>query len=53
MGEKSSDDAISDFPFSTDEGEKDEYSCSECEEVFDTKRGMNIHKGQVHDEASD
>jgi hypothetical protein len=53
MSEESSDDVVSDFPFSAGETKEEEFSCSECERVFDTKRGMNIHMGQVHDEPSE
>jgi hypothetical protein len=48
MSKESPDDVISDFPFSSDEGEKDEFTCPTCGKSFDTKRGKNIHMGQVH-----
>lgn len=51
MSEESSDDVISDFPFSSEDTEEEEFACSECDKIFDTKRGMNIHMGQVHDKA--
>jgi hypothetical protein len=50
MARQSSDEAVSDFPFSSDGEEEDEYVCDECGETFSTKRGKNIHTGQVHDE---
>lgn len=28
----------------------DNYTCDECGEEFDSKRGLHIHEGQVHDE---
>lgn len=50
MARESSDQAVSDFPFSSEEEEEELFVCDECSETFETKRGENIHAGQVHDE---
>lgn len=41
---------ISSYPFSEEETRNDEniFSCPDCQEEFDTKRGLNIHQGQQH-----
>jgi len=54
MAEKrDSNDVISGYPFSEDdssESDDDPFVCSDCDREFATKRGLNIHRGQQHDE---
>lgn len=50
MADDGADKVISDFPFSSDEDQKGEFTCPTCGESFDTSRGKNIHMGQVHPE---
>lgn len=52
MAEKrDSNDVISSYPFSEDDGSEseDSFVCSDCDREFATKRGLNIHRGQQHD----
>lgn len=52
MSEERPDDVISEFPFSGgDDGDPEEFVCSDCGSTFETERGLNIHAGQVHDDA--
>lgn len=53
MAEKrNSNDVISSYPFSEDEASEsdDQFVCSDCDREFATKRGLNIHRGQQHDQ---
>lgn len=53
MAEKrNSNDVISNYPFSEDEDAEtdDQYVCADCDKEFTTKRGLNIHRGQQHDQ---
>jgi hypothetical protein len=55
MAEKrNSNDVISSYPFSEDENsdsdEQDLFVCPDCDRQFATKRGLNIHRGQQHDQ---
>ncbi|WP_276272365.1 hypothetical protein [Haloarcula litorea] len=45
-----SDEVVSEFPFSAGDESDERFVCEECGEEFETKRGRNIHAGQVHDE---
>ncbi|QKY17241.1 hypothetical protein [Halorubrum sp. CBA1229] len=58
MAEKrDSNDVVSSYPFSEDDGSngsddsdgEDSFVCSDCDREFETKRGLNIHRGQQHD----
>ncbi len=51
MAEKrDSSDVVSGYPFSEDESpDEDSFACSDCGREFDTKRGLNIHRGQQHE----
>ncbi len=46
------DDIISSYPFSDDESPEteEEYVCEDCGREFSNKRGLNIHRGQQHED---
>jgi hypothetical protein len=53
MAEKrDSNDVISGYPFSEDDSSEsdDPFVCSDCDREFATKRGLNIHRGQQHEQ---
>lgn len=51
MAEKrDSDEVISSYPFAGDDADEDDsFACADCGREFDSKRGLNIHRGQQHD----
>jgi hypothetical protein len=55
MAEKgNSNEVISSYPFSEDEKSDSDgqevFVCPKCDREFATKRGLNIHRGQQHDQ---
>jgi hypothetical protein len=50
--ERNSNDVVSSYPFSEDENSEsdDLFVCSDCDREFATKRGLNIHRGQQHNQ---
>lgn len=50
--DRDSADVISSYPFSADDDSKGEetFVCSDCNREFETERGLNIHRGQQHEQ---
>lgn len=46
------DEVVSGYPFADEEpsAEDGPFVCPECEMEFSTERGLNVHRGQKHDE---
>jgi hypothetical protein len=56
MGEgRDTDEVISSYPFSEDEtaSEEEPFVCGDCGREFSTERGLNIHRGQQHDQTEE
>jgi hypothetical protein len=48
------DEVVSGYPFVDEESSAEDgpFVCPECEMEFSTERGLNVHRGQKHDERS-
>ncbi|MGB9964127.1 hypothetical protein [Halobacterium sp. CBA1126] len=55
MAEKrDSDEVVSSYPFASDDADAGEsFVCEDCEREFDSRRGLNIHRGQQHEQGGE